>query len=782
MALSPGTRLGSYEIVDAIGAGGMGEVYRARDTKLGRDVAIKVLPASLTNDPDRLLRFTREAQVLAALSHPNIAAIYHVEDAERSPAIVMELVEGETLAERIGRGPIPLDEALPIAKQIAEALEAAHEQGIIHRDLKPANVKIKDDGTVKVLDFGLAKLAEPFGAAGTTPSPLSLSPTITSPAMMTGVGVLLGTAAYMAPEQAKGRLADKRSDIWAFGCVLYEMLTGKRAFEGEDVSDTLAAVLMREPDWNALPIATPPAIRALVKRCLARDRRQRIADLAAALFILEEVANIVPAAFVSVPAALEIPLWRRLAPYCVLALGATALSGAAVWFTVHQQPPRPTRLLIAQSNREAPLGVDPISRDLTITRDGTRVIYVGAGTPSQLFVRALDRLDGSPLSGLGQPRDPFPSTDGQWVGYFNGASLNKVAVTGGPPILIASSVDGTSRGATWTPDDTIIYATGSTSTGLQKVSASGGDPTVLTRPNRARGENDHLWPHVLPGGHAVLFTITTLGGGIDQSQIAVLDLRTGTQTTLIRAGSDAQYVASGHLIYTAGGSLRAVPFDLDRLTVTGAPVEVVSQVRSSIYGASDAIVSDDGTLVYRTGGAASLMRRLVWVDRAGKETPIAAPPRVYIYPRISPDGTRVALFVQDQQQDIWIWDLARQTLARFTLDPALDAQNAWTPDGRRLIFSSERFGSRNLFRQAADGTGAIERLTENPNLQNVTAVTPDGTRVIFGETMAKTGSDIMQMTLDGARRITPLVQTPFTDENAVVSPDGRWIAYNANDS
>ena len=543
MALSPGTRLGPYEIRSALGAGGMGEVYRARDTKLNRDVAIKVLPDLFANDPERLARFRREAQVLAALNHPNIAHIHGFEDSNGIHALVMELVEGPTLAERIVQGPIPLSEALPIAKQIAEALAAAHDQGIIHRDLKPANVKVREDGTVKVLDFGLAKLVAPE-PSGVGAGHVTQSPTVTSPAA-TLAGVILGTAAYMSPEQAKGRAADKRSDVWAFGAVLYEMLTGQRPFAGEDISDTLASVLKSEPDWNALPADVPPHIRLLIQRCLTKDRRQRMADISTALFVMSEAANLTPPPLLASGQMATVErraLWRRLLMPIAAAILLSAIVGTAVWLMMRPGGARVTRFAISPMGAAA-LVVDTQSRDLTITPDGTHIVYKGRAGPTdtQFFVHALDQLEPTPLAGLGrQPRAPFSSPDGRWIGFVEPVpiTLKKVAITGGPALDLCR-LDGPSRGATWGNDDSIIFATAAPSTGLQRVSSAGGEPTVLTKPNRERGEDDHLWPQFLPGSQAVLFTITPTTGGVDASQVAVLDLSTGTQKILMRGGSQA---------------------------------------------------------------------------------------------------------------------------------------------------------------------------------------------------------------------------------------------------
>src|SRR5215510_10744159 len=496
MSLAAGTRVGGYEIVSSIGAGGMGEVHRAIDTKLKRQVAIKVLPELLAGDPDRLARFQREAEVLASLNHPHIAAIYGLEDSTDVKALVMELVEGPTLADRIAQGPIALDDALPIAKQIAEALEAAHEQGIIHRDLKPANIKIKADGSVKVLDFGLAKLAEPSAIAGPNSSPLSLSPTITSPALMTGVGVLLGTAAYMSPEQAKGREGGTRSDVWAFGAVLYEMLSGKRAFAGDDVSDTLIAVLRDDPNWSALPADVPARIRRVLQVCLQRNQKQRAQSIGDVRLALEGAFE--TAAPQQTAASAAIPRWRRVAAAMAGALVIAGAAGAAVWYAMRPAVPLVMRTTISTDGAVA-LSISGNSRDLAVTPDGSRVVYRGNG---QILMRALDQLDPIVLVRAGQPLSLFASPDGHWVGYYDGFALKKVAITSGPPITI-STVEGIPRGATWGEDDTIVFATGSLATGLQRVSAAGGAPTGLTRPNSKMGELDHIWPEFLPGGQAV---------------------------------------------------------------------------------------------------------------------------------------------------------------------------------------------------------------------------------------------------------------------------------------
>ena len=778
MPLATGTRLGPYEIVVPIGAGGMGEVYRARDTKLNRDVAIKVLPDLFANDSERLARFQREAQVLASLNHPNIAHIHGLEDSDGVHALVMELVEGEDLAQRLDRGAIALDEALPIARQVAEALEAAHEHGIIHRDLKPANIKLRPDGTVKVLDFGLAKAMEPVGTA----SNASYSPTITTPAMMTGVGVILGTAAYMSPEQARGKVVDKRADIWAYGCVLFEMLTGQRAFEGESISEVLASVLKTEPNWQALPAETPAALRRLAGRCLEKDPRRRLQAIGEARVQIEDLLTGSAEPVTGPAAPLSAPLW----PWVVLAGVAAVVIGGAVAMTgpwlARPVAPRVIRTNIAAIGTAA-LTLNGGDRDLVITPDGSRVLYVG-NNGTQLFVRALDALESVAIA-TGQLREPFVSPDGQWVGFVDGLNtLKKVAISGGPSIQLAT-LDGAPQGATWLPDDTIVFGTNNPSTGLQRVSSNGGTPAVVTRPDHQRDEFDHLWPEVLPGGRVVLFTMTARTGGLDNASIAALDLLTQTSTILVRGGLDAHYVESGHLVYVAAGTLRAVPFDLSRLAVRGPAVPVVPRLVTTRSGAGEFGVARDGTLVYvdvTAGSQSARARTLVWVDRAGKEERIAAETRSYEAPRISPDGKQFALAITDQESDIWVWDLVRADLRRLTFDRGVDTFPVWTPDSQRIVFSSQSGGALNLWWKAVNETGSAHQLTISANNQWPTSVSPDGKQVVLTELTPTTGRDLMLLTLDGSRRVTPLLQTPFDEQRGALSPDGRWLAYESNSS
>ena len=764
----------------------MGKVWRAHHSGLKRDDALKVLPDAFVSDPDRLARFRREAQVLASLNHPNIAHVYGLEQSDGVQALVMELVEGPTLADRIAQGPIPVDEALPIANQIADAVEAAHERGIIHRDLKPANIKVRPDGTVKVLDFGLAKALEPSAGMDAT-----ASPTITSPAMMTRGGALLGTAAYMSPEQARGKGVDRRSDIWAFGCVLYEMLTGRRAFRGETVSETLADVLKSEPQWTALPADTPARVRRIARHCLEKDSRQRVHDIADVRLALEGAFETVAAE----PPAVAIPrlrVWQRPAAAVTIAASIATTAGLAMWALTRSAAPPPARLLrftVSPPSRESLAATNPNDPDVTISPDGTRIVYVaGGGGPQQLYMRVLDQLDARRLENLENPRTPFISPDGNWIGFFGEPNvLKKVTVNGGPAVTICA-IDAGPRGASWGADDTIVFATNATSTGLFRVSAGGGKAEMLTKPDPQKGEQDHYWPELLPGGRAVLFTILSASGAA-QNAIAVLNLQTGQQKVLVPGGSYPRYVPTGHIVYGVEGTLRAVAFDPGRLEVRGSPVPVLQGVVTKPSGAASFAVAQDGSLVYIARGIQSAVERtLVWVDREGREESLKAPLRAYTSLRISPDGTRLALEVRDQANDIWIWDLGRATLTRLTVDAGFDGAPVWTPDGRRIVFSSDRgvATNANLYWQAADGTGAVERLMESESLSPAvaSAFSPDGTRLLFTQPSpgGATGLDIHILPLAGERRATTLVQTTFEEGNAEVSPDGRWVAYESNES
>ena len=687
MPLTPGTRLGPYEITAQIGQGGMGEVYRATDTKLDRDVAIKVLPESVATDPERLARFDREARTLAALNHPNIAAIHGLEDSDGTKALVMELVEGPTLADRIAQGPIPVDEALPIAKQIAEALEAAHEQGIIHRDLKPANIKLRPDGTVKVLDFGLAKAMEPTGAM--SPS-MSQSPTITTPAM-TQAGMILGTAAYMSPEQARGKQVDKRADIWAFGCVLYEMLTGRLPFAGDTVTEILAEVMKSPPAWSALPASLPTAVRHLRERCLEKEPRQRLSDIGEARLDLERPVLSSPDATMTPPTSAARS--QRL-PWAVAGVLAVALGGLVVWLLARPTPVSESavvRLEVALPP-EAPLG-DHGGFDLAVSPDGRRIAYLAtdAATETQaVYERDLGAPDGRKLEGTEAPFavgniNPFFSLDGQWLVYRSpGVGVMRISAQGGTPLKIADDPPAYTGGA-WASDDTVIYSAG---TELLRVSADGdGTPQQIS----PTAEPDALYvaPVLLPGEQAVLFNV--LGGeDPDAERIALLDLRTGEMRVLLDGGVP-KYAASGHLLFVQGTTLMAAPFDVDALALTGRAAAVQEGVRHpNLVSAVDFGVADNGTLVYVPSLEAQqrAAARLVWVNRDGQpvETvtpdPLAWPRHV----RLSPDGQYVAAVTGfTSEQEIWVYSVDGAPPLRLT-EGGYHGFPVWSADGQRLAF------------------------------------------------------------------------------------------------
>jgi eukaryotic-like serine/threonine-protein kinase len=804
MVLTLGSRLGPYEILLPLGAGGMGEVYRARDTKLGRDVALKVLPEAFAKNGERMARFRREAQVLASLNHPNIATIYGLEESNGTCALVMELVEGPTLAERIagkqpltrpasggppsplGRGaggeglqpsPLPLDEALPIAKQIAEGLEYAHERGIIHRDLKPANVKVRPDGTVKILDFGLAKALEETPAAAS----INTSPTISAAA--TREGIILGTAAYMSPEQARGKTVDRRCDIWSFGALLFEMLSGKQAFAGEDVSHTLAAVIMKDPDWSALPATTPASIQRLVRRCLSKDPKQRLRDIGDARIAIEEtLAGSPDVGAVREPPlqSAPTPIGRRALPWALAAVLALVLVALIIGNTLRQPliPTRPiARLLVNLPPADhLALGLTPV---LAMSPDGTRLVYVGnRGGSRQLYVRPLDRFEATPIPGTEGAETPFFSPDGQWVGFFADGKLKKVSLSGGVVMTLCSAPE--NRGASWGPDDTIIFAP-SITLGLFRVSAAGGTPRPLTFLDRKKGDLFHRWPEILPGNRAALFTIST-GGSSDKARIGVLSLETGETTRLVEGGTYARYVPSGHLVYARAGELLAVPFDLKRLEVTGPPVTILKGVSMHpIAGAAQFSFSGDGSLAYVPGGSKVGERTLVWVDRDGAPQPLPAPQRPYLFPRLSPDGQRLAVSIQGANSGLWVYDLGRGTLSRLT-ESILPPRSNWTPDGKHVTFASAQSGAMDLYWTPADGSGAVERLTTSENFQVPGSWSPDGQVLAFSEADPTTGWDIWMLRLQGDRKPRPFLQTPANESGPLFSPDGHSVAYGSDES
>jgi serine/threonine-protein kinase len=781
MSLQPGTRVGVYEVAGFIGAGGMGEVYRARDTRLARDVAIKLLPLELASDPERLARFDREAQLLASLNHPHIAQIYGLDESSDRRALVMELVEGPTLADVIAAGKLEVSEALRIARQIALALEAAHDRGITHRDLKPANIKLTADGSVKVLDFGLAKLTAPGSSPQATTHGLSASPTLTSPALATGVGVVLGTAAYMSPEQAKGRPVDKRADIWAFGCVLYEMLTGRRAFEGEDVSDTMAAILRADPDWSLVPASVSPAVRQYLRRCLAKDPAQRVRDIGDVGLAIEGAFD-VPTEGQQGFASARPRGWKRVV---LVASGIAGVAVAAAWLgaagarLLSSPAPAAVTRLIAPVNGVS-LASSQGDGDVAVAPDGSRFAFLNIEQGSlRLYVRALDQPNPVRLDVGGGPRFPFFSPDGAWIGFFDVNTLKRVSVNGGPPITI-TAVKGIGRGATWSSDGTIVFAT-SDSTGLMRVPASGGQPAVLTTP--AQGE-DHVFPEFLPGGKAVILTVSRANLAPSSHQIALLDLGSGTVRILIPGASQARYAGSGHLVYGLDGTLRAVRFDLATLSIRGNGFPVVSRVVTKPTGAANFALASNGILVYEEGDpATSADRTPVWVDRQGHEEPVpGAPKRSYVYPRISPDGRHVAFDIRDQQNDIWNFDLARQALSRLTFDPGFNRGVAWTSDSARIAFSSEVDGGESVYWQPVDQSAPPERLTtassDRPRVPY--GFSRDNKMLLFGEP-GQPPFDLLAVDM-ASRKVVPLLNASFSESNGEVSPDGRWLLYQSDES
>jgi serine/threonine protein kinase len=791
MHLAVGTRLGPYDILAQLGAGGMGEVYRARDTRLDRDVAIKILPDVFASDPDRLMRFTREAKTLAALNHPNIA---HIHGLEQSPstgsgqgpvhALVMELVEGEDLAQRIARGPIPLDEALPIARQIAEALEAAHEAGIIHRDLKPANIKVRPDGTVKVLDFGLAKAMEP--ATGLPPD-AEHSPTFTSPAL-TRMGVILGTAAYMAPEQAKGRVVDRRADVWAFGVVLFEMLTGRRAFEGEDVSDTLATVLKSDPVWERLPADTPPAIRRLLKRCLAKDPKLRLRDCGSALLDIRDAES-----GEDRPAADSQPLPARRAQRSVLpraaivllSLATLGLAGVSSWALL-LRPAAPAPAVQRLSVPLRPGDVLPRGSGdlLALSPDGGTLLYrAQRDGVFSIFRRPLDQFASTLVPGTEGTRDVFVSADAQWVGLWDNQVLKKLPASGGVPQMIAQ-LAGSLRGIEWRPDGHIVASSNEEGGPLVEIPPSGGQPVPLFTP--AAGARA-WYPQTLRAGKTILFTLVSdLRASGD---LHLLDLASGATTLLLEDATAGRVLPSGHLVFQRDAALWAVPFDLDRLEVRGTPAPVVEGVRVEGGGAVQYAVSAGGTLAYiSTVPGREAARPLVWLTRDGRHVPLPAPPREYIAATLSPDGTRVALGTTTADAklpagaDIWVSEVERGTLTRITSN-GRSFDPVWSPDGRSLVFTTVENGRPQLVRRSADGSGETVVIgTFEPEVRTAVAGAwlRDGSLVVTVGTAA--GDDIRVMPADGSAPGRPLVATPADEYMPAVSRDGRWLAYVSNET
>ena len=788
MTLSAGTRLGSYEVISALGAGGMGEVYRASDTKLNRDVALKILPDIVARDPERLARFKREAQLLAALNHPHIGAIYGLDEANDRLFLVLELIDGETLAERIARGALPVHESLAIANQIAEALEVAHEKGIVHRDLKPANVKITVDGKVKVLDFGLAKAMEK-GSGIRSPESAGAMNSPTLSLIATEAGMILGTAAYMSPEQAKGFPTDQRTDVFSFGCVLYEMLVGRKAFDADTATETLAAVLLREPDLTALPGDLHPGLRALVVRCLEKNPKRRWHAIGDVRYEIEAivanpqgVSSVTPAAAAVAPAAVPRPLWKRAFP--VLLTAVTVAGGAAV---IERLRPTPAATVVRfpfvlpedQSFNRTGEG------NVAISPDGSRVVYVAN---RQLNVRAVGDMVARTIPGTQLDAIyPFFSPDGQWIGFgsIQERALKKIAVTGGASITLCKldSIEG----ASWYGDAIVFAQNGK---GILQVSANGGEPEVIA----ATGASEAVYgPQLLDGGKAVLFTMTTESGTErwDKGQIVVQSVGASDRKVIVRGGSDARYIAAtGHLVYALGGTLLAVPFDARRREVRGGPIPVVEQVaraRNSANqsGVAQFTVSPAGALAYVPGTAATSMAAqstLALVERAGTVHRIELLPQPYIHPRLSPDGRQLAVGTDDAKEAIvWVYDLkAGGSLRRLTFG-GRNQFPIWSPDGRYITFQSDREGDAGIFRQLADGSGGAERLTKPDSgaRHEPEGWSPDGTTLSFNM-IRGANQGVWTMATTGDRKPKEFVDTlTMTEKHSAFSPNGRWLAYMA---
>ena len=768
MALQAGTKVGPYEILSPLGAGGMGEVYRARDSKLGREVAIKVLPEEFTQHPQKLARFEREARLLASLNHPGIATLHGLEEAEGKPFLVMELIEGETLAERITRCPLPVNEALTISQQIAEALEAAHEKGVIHRDLKPANIKVDAEGRVKVLDFGLAKAF----ADEVPESELSASPTLSRDA--TRAGVILGTAAYMSPEQAKGKAVDKRTDIFSFGIVLYEMLTGKNAFPGGDVSDVLARILAVEPDWKAVPPELDPRVQSLLRRCLTKDRKKRLRDIGDVRNEIEEILAEPTGVFAQKPLAVSASNRARLKVAWGLSMLVAALvTGIGVWSLMRPSRPEP-RPLKRFTIALPPNVVLPTARGrlLALSSDGTKLAFVGqTGVESQLFLRSMDDRSTRAIPGTEGARRPAFSADGVSIGFDVQGQPFKVSLAGGPRVALAEA--GTYP--TWAPDGTIFFWDG----GLWRIPAGGGEPQAVMDSSDAAPVDRPGRPQVLPNGKAVLFE--GYGESVERTSIEVVSLETGEQRSLLAGGTTPQYISTGHILFARGQSLFAVPFDAERLEVTGPAVPVVEDLRVETGGAAQFAVASDGSLVYATGSGTAL--KLVRVDRQGNARTITETTRpVFRDPRLSPDGQRLAVSIVDALvTDVWLLELGRGTLTRLTFGDT-NTNPIWSPDGERVIFASNRVeGIYNIFSQPADGSGTAEQLTTGAT-RVPTSVSSDGKIVVFRQFSETTGQDIGVVRLEGEREPELLLQTPFVEHSGMLSPDDNWLAYVSNES
>ena len=790
MALPSGTRVGVYEVLGLLGVGGMGEVYRARDTTLKRDVALKVIPDAFAKDDERMARFVREAQMLAALNHVNIAAIYGVEHTDSHRALVLELVDGETLAEVISRGPMPARDALPIALQIAAALEEAHERNIIHRDLKPANVKINSQGVVKVLDFGLARALEDPLTAGNP----SESPTMTIGG--TRAGMILGTAGYMAPEQARGKPVDRRADIWAFGVVLFEMLSGQQAFGGETISDSLAKVLEREPDWSRLPAGTPEALRKLLERCLKKNMRDRLQAIGDARTTMQEVlADPVPKT-TERPAGR--PGWKALLPWA-----AAPIFVAAGWLL--KPAPAPPHSPAARFEVPLPAGQSLVHRyrhAVEISPDGTRIVFVGqadaettGGESSRLlYSKYLNQWEATPIPGTEGAANPVFSPDGQSVAYvlnpnvLDQTEIKKVSLSGGAPVPLATVRD--TMGLTWGRDGTIVF--GANKGGLKVIRDDGGEPQAFTEIDQAKQEVGHRLPHFLPDGSAVIFTVLRYKDTTPnwtQAQIWAKSLKTGERKLLLENGLDGRYAGNGRLVFARMGKLLAVPFDPVSLSLTGTPVQVLDGVVHSLYassspltsGAAQFSVSDDGALVYAPGSVEPREHsEVVWVTRTGVATPIGMKPLARLSVRLSPDGTRILYNEYSINADLWTYDLVRGGDTRHTTE-GQNAFGVWSPDGSRIAFRSDRAGPGAIYVKSFSSPDVVA-LTSGP-LDSPGSWTAVNQELAFVRGEPQQGlSDIYVVSADQPNSEKPWLASRFNESDPAFSPDGRWLAYCSDES
>ncbi len=783
MPLSPGMRLGPYEILDAIGAGGMGEVYRARDSRLDRTVAIKILPEHLSGSSTLRQRFEREAKAISSLNHPHICVVHDVGQQDGTDFLVMEYLEGETLAARLERGPLPLGQALKYGIQMADALDKAHRQGVVHRDLKPGNIMLTPQGGAKLLDFGLAKTAVPL-APGST---LTAAATQTTP--ITQQGTIVGTFQYMSPEQIEGKEVDARSDIFAFGAVLYEMLTGRRAFQGKSQLSVASAILEKDPEpISALQPMTPLALDAAVRRCLAKDPEERWQAARDLLLELRWIVEAGSQAGVPAPVVSHRKLRERLA---WAAAAVLAISVLALW-----QPWRPAPKLPQLVRLSAEIGVDAAldtvyGPSVVFSPDGTRLAFAarGADQKARIYVRALDQLQAAALSGTENARDPLFSPDGQWIAFFADGKLKKISVQGGAAVTLCDAPE--DRGGSWSEDGTIVFAP-AIRVALSKVSSAGGTPEPLTTLDKQAGEVTHRWPQVLPGSKAVLFTSSTSWDNFEDADLVVYSMASGKRKTVHRGGFHAHYLPSGHLVYMHEGTLFGVPFDLKRLEVTGQAAPLLEGVVTNPNnGGAQFSFSETGTLVYVAGRSVAQNVSLYWMDREGKFQPLRETPGNYYNPAVSPDGKRLVLAIAEgKRTDIWMYEWERDILTRLNFAGAASIFSVWTPDGQRITYSlKEKGGPLNLYWKRADGAGDAQRLTESKNDQSPTSWRPDGKVLAFHQLNPDTSWDIMTLTMEGDEKSgwkpgepKPFLNTPFGELAPAFSPDGRWLAYMSNES